>query len=48
MHEVAGTVLTCEHSGCDCRVEIRTPCSCEHHGDAQYRCHCGAPLVAAG
>ena len=46
MPDEAGTVLTCTHQGCDCRVRIETPCNCP--GATQpYRCTCGAELVPA-
>lgn len=39
-----GTVLTCTHEDCDCRVRIETACHCEGAG-ADYVCSCGAPMV---
>lgn len=39
-----GTVLTCEHGGCSCRVRIEEECHCPS-GDRSYTCSCGAPLV---
>ncbi len=39
-----GTVLTCEHEGCGCRVRIEEECHCES-GDQAYTCACGASLV---
>ncbi|HEU0088137.1 MAG TPA: metallothionein [Pseudonocardiaceae bacterium] len=39
-----GTVLTCEHADCDCRVRIEEECHCPTGGDS-YMCACGAPLV---
>ena len=41
-HE-AGTVLTCGHDDCGCRVRIEVPCHCE--GGEPYRCTCGDDLV---
>ncbi|MEB3051136.1 metallothionein [Mycolicibacter sp. MYC123] len=41
----AGTVLTCGHSGCGCRVRIETACHCDGSG-AAYRCTCGDELTA--
>lgn len=38
-----GTVLTCAHEGCNCRVHIVEECHCPSGG--QYMCACGAPLV---
>jgi hypothetical protein len=40
-----GTVLTCSHEGCPCRVRIEVECQCEGAGEP-YRCTCGAPMVA--
>jgi hypothetical protein len=39
-----GTVLTCEHAECGCRVHIDEECHCPS-GDGVYTCACGAPLV---
>ncbi|MFA5707670.1 MAG: metallothionein [Mycolicibacterium sp.] len=39
-----GTVLTCAHEGCGCRVRIEAPCNCADSGGS-YRCTCGAELV---
>jgi metallothionein len=38
-----GTVLTCAHEGCGCRVRIEKECHCP--GGQSYTCACGAPLV---
>jgi hypothetical protein len=44
MTQVAkGTILTCGHEGCGCRVEIKEECHCEGGGDS-YTCICGSPL----
>jgi metallothionein len=40
-----GTVLTCEHEGCGCRVLVQEPCHCEGAEGANYTCACGARLV---
>ena len=40
----AGTVLTCTHEGCGCRVRVESPCDCPDAGVA-YRCTCGADMV---
>jgi len=40
-----GTLLTCAHEGCGCRVLIQAPCNCEGADSANYTCACGAPLV---
>jgi metallothionein len=39
-----GTVLTCGHEDCGCRVHIDEECHCPS-GDGVYTCACGAPLV---
>ena len=39
-----GTVLTCGHEGCQCRVRIDEECHCPD-GNQAYLCACGAPLV---
>ncbi|MBS9533249.1 metallothionein [Mycobacterium sp. M1] len=41
----SGTLLTCTHADCGCRVRIEVPCGCDGASDA-YRCGCGADLVA--
>lgn len=40
-----GTLLTCEHEGCGCRVLIQEPCNCEGADNTNYTCACGAKLV---
>jgi hypothetical protein len=40
-----GTVLTCTHEDCPCRVRIESECHCQSAGEP-YRCTCGAPMVA--
>lgn len=40
----AGTLLTCNHQGCGCRMRIEVPCHCTGAGDT-YRCTCGAEMV---
>jgi hypothetical protein len=42
----SGTVLTCSHDGCGCRVRIEAECHCPDSG-APYQCSCGAPMVPA-
>lgn len=42
---VKGTVLTCEHENCGCRVRIEEECHCPSGGQA-YTCACGTPMVA--
>jgi hypothetical protein len=39
----AGTVLSCGHDGCGCRVRIEVPCHCP--GDQAYVCKCGDEMV---
>jgi len=39
-----GTVLTCSHEDCGCRVRVEEECHCAGAGDA-YRCSCGADMV---
>ena len=39
-----GTVLTCTHEDCPCRVRVETACHCPTAGEP-YRCTCGAPMV---
>ena len=39
-----GTVLTCSHGDCDCRVRIETECHCTDAGTS-YVCTCGVPMV---
>lgn len=39
-----GTVLTCGHEECGCRVRIDEECHCPSGGQS-YTCTCGAPLV---
>jgi metallothionein len=39
-----GTVLTCVHEDCDCRIRIESKCTCADAG-ASYVCTCGAPMV---
>ena len=40
-----GTLLTCTHEGCGCRVMIQAPCHCDGADDTNYTCACGATLV---
>nr|WP_082982916.1 metallothionein [Mycobacterium sp. 1423905.2] len=40
----AGTVLSCGHDHCGCRVVIEHKCECSGSGEP-YRCTCGAELV---
>jgi hypothetical protein len=40
-----GTLLTCTHEGCGCRVMIQEPCHCEGAENTNYTCACGAKLV---
>ncbi|WP_343600725.1 metallothionein [Mycobacterium sp.] len=45
--DATGTVLTCAHGDCGCRVRIEVPCHCTGAG-APYRCTCGDEMVTAG
>jgi hypothetical protein len=40
----SGTVLTCSHGECDCRVRVESECNCTH-ADEPYVCTCGEPMV---
>lgn len=40
-----GTVLTCEHEDCGCRIRIDEECHCPS-GEKSYTCACGTPMVA--
>lgn len=41
-----GTVLTCTHQGCGCRVVVRVACHCPGSDEGPgYQCACGAALV---
>ncbi|MBV8541058.1 MAG: metallothionein [Pseudonocardiales bacterium] len=47
-HYASGTVLTCGHGECGCRVRVESECGCAHpesHPEARYVCACGAPMV---
>ena len=39
----AGTLLSCGHDGCGCRVRIEVACHCS--GDQAYVCKCGDEMV---
>jgi hypothetical protein len=41
---VSGTVLTCSHGECSCRVRIESECHCEDAHEP-YICTCGEPMV---
>ena len=45
MAVTAGTTLTCTNDDCPCRVLVQVPCP---HGEGEYSCACGHPLVAVG
>ncbi|MGH3554112.1 MAG: metallothionein [Mycobacterium sp.] len=45
MANEAGTLLTCTHEGCGCRVRVEEECHCAGAGQP-YRCTCGDDLVA--
>lgn len=40
----SGTVLTCGHAECGCRVRVESECGCAH-ADEPYICTCGEPMV---
>jgi hypothetical protein len=40
----AGTLLSCGHDECPCRVRVEVECHCDDAGEA-YRCSCGAAMV---
>ena len=40
-----GTLLTCEHENCGCRVLIQEPCNCPGADNANYTCACGGKLI---
>lgn len=39
-----GTVLTCSHGDCDCRIRVESECHCTGVS-VPYVCSCGAPMV---
>ncbi|HTW08283.1 MAG TPA: metallothionein [Acidimicrobiales bacterium] len=42
----AGTIMTCTHEECHCRVVIVDECDCPGVAeDKTYMCACGTPLV---
>jgi hypothetical protein len=43
MSNEAGTLLSCGHDGCGCRVRIEVACHCS--GDQAYICKCGDEMV---
>jgi hypothetical protein len=41
-----GTVLTCAHDDCNCRVVIEAECHCKDAtSTSTYMCACGTPLL---
>ena len=41
-----GSVLTCAHEDCGCRVLIQEQCHCDPvTAESTYTCVCGSPLV---
>jgi metallothionein len=43
-----GTILTCTHPECNCRVLVQAECHCPGAtGGSTCRCACGADLVPA-
>ena len=44
-----GTILTCTHTDCNCRVLIQEECRCTGAvGPSTYQRTCGAELIPAG
>ena len=41
----SGSLLTCTHDHCGCRIRVEVECHCPQAGDA-YRCTCGTEMVA--
>jgi len=41
----AGTVLTCTHEDCGCRLVVQQACNCSSADGATYTCSCGTPMV---
>jgi metallothionein len=44
MSNEAGTLLSCGHDGCGCRVRIEVACHCSGT-DQAYICKCGDEMV---
>jgi len=42
---VKGTVLTCTHEDCECRLLVQQACNCKSEVGATYTCSCGTPMV---
>jgi hypothetical protein len=42
---VKGTLLTCSHGHCGCRLVVEQECHCESDASATYTCACGAPMT---
>jgi hypothetical protein len=40
-----GTLLSCVHEDCPCRIRVEVECTCPDAGEA-YKCTCGAEMVA--
>jgi hypothetical protein len=40
----SGTVPTCSHGECGCRVLVESECHCADAGEP-YVCTCGSPMV---
>ncbi|WP_102143557.1 metallothionein [Mycobacterium hubeiense] len=40
----SGTLLTCSHIGCPCRLRVEVECHCSGATES-YRCTCGAEMV---
>jgi hypothetical protein len=40
-----GTLLTCVHEDCPCRIRVEVACTCPDASEP-YRCTCGAEMIA--
>jgi hypothetical protein len=40
-----GSLLTCVHEDCPCRIRVEVECTCTDAGEA-YKCTCGAEMIA--
>ncbi|MGB9304120.1 MAG: metallothionein [Mycobacterium sp.] len=44
-HYEQGTLLTCTHEDCGCRLRVEVECECPDAGKP-YSCTCGTEMVA--
>jgi len=44
VHYAQGTMLTCAHGDCGCRIRVESECHCDNAG-APYVCTCGEAMV---